>query len=541
MTSPAHSATVGDDVSLAGRIAASNDSESAQDSRTRFAFLAETSRCLSDSLDFGSTLATVTGLALPHFGTWCMVDVIESDGSIRRVAVIHPDVVKQTAAREFYNAHPPCKDDPIGAPRVIRTLESEFVIVAAADTLEDLPDEAHRNLLRELGATSFLMVPMRARGRTLGAITFVSDGQRHYDDADLLLAEDLGRRCAMAIDNARLFRESQDLRMSAERALTLAESAREDAAYAAQRAEALRAAADVARGEAETANKSKETFLATMSHEFRTPLGIILGYVGLLNDEVAGSINDAQRKQLQRIGTASTHLMRLIEEILTISKVNAGRGAPDLENVDLTAVLRDAVALLVPMAESKRLSLVLDLPDEPIVFSTDAVKFRQIVFNLVANAVKFTKVGEVRLSLREEEADQALVLRVSDTGIGISPADAEHLFESFWQARETGQRYPAGTGLGLSITRQLARLLGGDVQVESNPGQGSTFIVTLPRLRSTMPELASGVAPGIQRERRRKRHDVPAPIPAADETVLKSPRIDGTAPPRDQVTRNTSS
>src|SRR5947207_6929403 len=227
-----------------------------------------------------------------------------------------------------------------------------------------------------------------------------------------------------------------------------------------------------------------------MSHEFRTPLGIVLGYVGLLNDEVAGPINDGQRKQLQRIGTASTHLLRLIEEILTISKVKAGRSEPDLQTVDLSALLRDAVALLAPMAEAKRLALALDLPEHPIVFPTDPGKFRQIVFNLAANAVKFTKAGEVRLRLREE--DGQLVLCVSDTGIGVSQEDVEHLFESFWQVRDSGQRYPAGTGLGLSITRQLAQLLGGDVSVESTPGQGSTFIVRLPRLKASASVPALG-------------------------------------------------
>jgi signal transduction histidine kinase len=281
-------------------IDAGGEEESPQHSRTRFAFLAETSRCLSHSLDFQSTLETVAGLALPHFGTWCMVDIIEADGTIRRVAVIHPDAAKQAVAREYYEVHPPCKDDPIGAPRVIRTSE--------------------------------------------------------------------------------------------------------DAAYAAQRAEALRAAADAARTEAETANKSKEYFLATLSHEFRTPLGIVLGYVGLLNDEVAGPINEGQRKQLQRISTASTHLLRLIEEILTLSKMNAGRGEPNIEMVDLSALLRDAVALLAPMAEAKRLTLALELPEVPLVFPTDP-------------------------------------------GIGISQDDADHLFESYWQVRQSSP-YPAGTGLG---------------------------------------------------------------------------------------------
>jgi signal transduction histidine kinase len=448
-------------------------------SRTRFAFLAETSRCLADSLDFQSTLETAAGLALPHFGTWCMVDVVEPDGTISRVAVIHPDATKQAIARDYYTAHPSRKDDPIGAPRVMRTLESEFVVVASVDALDELADDQHRNLLRELGARSFLMVPMRARGRTLGAVTFVSDAQRSYDDADLLLAEDLGRRCAMAIDNARLYREAHDARVSAEDASARAETAREDAAYAAQRAEALRAAADTAREEAETANRSKASFLMTMSHEFRTPLGIVLGYVDLLIDEIAGPVNEAQRKQLQRIGTASRHLLRLIEEILTISQVNAGRGELRLEEVDLSALLRDAAALLAPMAECKGLALPLVLPDEPIVFPTDPGKFRQIVFNLTANAVKFTSTGEVRISLSED--DQGVVLRVSDTGPGIRPEDAKHLFESFWQARESAARDTRGTGLGLAITRQLARLLGGDVRVESTPGEGSTFTVRLAR------------------------------------------------------------
>jgi signal transduction histidine kinase len=419
-----------------------------------------------------------------------MVDVVEPDGAICRVAIIHPDATKQAVARDYYASHPTRRDDPIGAPRVIRTSESEFVVVASGDAVGEVADEGHRDLLRELGARSFLMVPMRARGRTLGAVTFVSDAQRSYDDADLLLAEDLGRRCAMAIDNARLYREAHDARVSAEDASVRAESAREEAAYTAQRAEALRAAADAAREEAETANRSKASFLTTMSHEFRTPLGIVLGYVGLLEDQVAGPVNDAQRKQLQRIGAASRHLLRLIEEILTISQVNAGHGEVHLEAVDLSALLRDAAALLAPMAESKGLALPLVLPDEPIVFPTDPGKFRQIVFNLAANAVKFTAAGEVRISLQAEAND--VVLRVSDTGVGITPEDAERLFESFWQARNSAARHSQGTGLGLAITRQLARLLGGDVGVESTAGEGSTFTVRLARPGS---EPASAPAP----------------------------------------------
>jgi GAF domain-containing protein len=221
---------------------------------------------LAGSLDCQSTLATAAGVALPHFGTWCRVDVIEAGGTISRVAVIHPDAAKQQMARDYYAAHGAREDDPIGAPRVIRTSESEFVIVAASDTIDAVADDMHRDLLRALGARSFLIVPMRARGRTLGAITFVSDGQRQYDDADLLLAEDLGRRCAVAIDNARLYGEAEAARATAEKTTALAEAAREDAAYAAQRADALRASAESAREVDEAATKANASFLTTMSH-----------------------------------------------------------------------------------------------------------------------------------------------------------------------------------------------------------------------------------------------------------------------------------
>jgi signal transduction histidine kinase len=434
-----------------------------RDARTRFAFLAETSRLLAASLDFQSTLATAAGVALPHFGTWCVVDVIDSNGSINRVAAIHPDPVKQQMARDYYTAHPPHCDDPIGAPRVIRTAESEFVVVAASDAIDDVPEDAHRDLLRALGARSFLIVPLRARGRTLGAITFVSDDLRVYDDADLLLAEDLGRRCAMAIDNARLYGEAQ--------------AAREQASYAAQRADGLRGIAEAARVEADAANTAKASFLTRMSHEFRTPLGVVLGYTGLLAEGIAGPINDAQRLQLRRIDTAANHLLALVEEILTLSRINAGYGEARLEELDLSALLGESCALLAPMANIKGLTLTLDVPPAPVRFRTDGGKFRQIVFNLTANAVKCTKTGGITVSL--VDAQHEVFLRVADTGVGISPAEAERLFDSFWQGRHADGPH-GGTGLGLTITRQLAQLLGGDVELERSSEAGSTFLVRLP-------------------------------------------------------------
>lgn len=437
--------------------------------RTSPGFLAETSRCLAGSLDYEITLATSAGLALPHFGTWCMVDVVEPDDAIRRVAVIHPDADKQRLARDFYALHPPDREDPLGAPRVIRTREPEFVL-AHDEVLEGISQEEHRSLLKGLGAQSFLMVPMCARGRTLGAITFVSDTRRQYDPADLLLAEDLGRRCAMAVDNARLYAESQE-------AHRVAEVARKAATLTAQRAEELLSEANLARHEATAAEHAKNTFLGTISHEFRTPLTAVQGFSDLLMDENSGPLTEGQRHQVKRIRTASDHLLTLIEEILGFARQQAGRTAARLRDVDLVRATLDAATIVEPLAAAKGLRLVLRVPEGPIPFLTDAGKLRQIILNLAANAVKFTEEGEVRLEL--EVVDGSVLLRFSDTGIGIAPEHAERVFDAFWQADQTDGRV-GGTGLGLAVARQLAELLHGEVTLEARPEGGSLFTVRLP-------------------------------------------------------------
>lgn len=439
------------------------------DPDSRLAFLAETSRCLADSLDYETTLATSAGLALPHFGTWCMVDVVEPDDAIRRVAVIHPDAQKQRLAREFYETHPPGRSDPLGAPRVIRTRESEFVL-AHDEVLEGIPEEGHRSLLQALGARSFLMVPMCARGRTLGAITFVSDTRRQYDPADLLLAEDLGRRCAMAADNARLYAASRE-------ALRVAEAAREAATLTARRAEELLGEANLARHEAAAAEHAKETFLGTISHEFRTPLTAVQGFADLLIDESSGPLTEPQRHQVGRIRAASDHLLTLIEEILGFARQQAGRTEPRLSEVDLVRATLDAATIVEPLAVAKGLRAVLRVPEGPVPFLTDAGKLRQIILNLAANAVKFTEEGEVRLEL--ELGGGTALLRFSDTGIGIAPEHAERVFEAFWQVDQTNGRV-GGTGLGLAVARQLTEMLDGEVSLEPGAEGGSVFTVRLP-------------------------------------------------------------
>jgi signal transduction histidine kinase len=286
-----------------------------------------------------------------------------------------------------------------------------------------------------------MIIPMQAHGRTLGALTLIgAESGRSFTEADLPVAEELARRSALAIETAELFQA------------------------------------------AAAANRAKSEFLASMSHELRTPLNAILGYTSLLAEGITGPVSPPQQEQLLRIRASATHLLGLIDEVLSFSRLEAGRERLSIHGVDVRRVMDEAAALVRPMAAAKKLPLEIAPPDgadEQLHLRTDVLKLRQILVNLLTNAVKFTDHGSVTLSARADGDD--VVFSVADTGIGIPPAHLEHVFDAFWQVEQAASRRVGGTGLGLSVTRRLARLLGGDVTVESTAGQGSTFSVRLPR------------------------------------------------------------
>jgi signal transduction histidine kinase len=235
----------------------------------------------------------------------------------------------------------------------------------------------------------------------------------------------------------------------------------------------------MAREEAERANQAKGNFLAVMSHELRTPLSAIIGYEELLADEITGPINDGQRQQLSRIKASARHLLQLIDEILTYSRAEVGREAVDIETVPLQAVIDDAVALVAPMADDKGVALTCTPLDAVTPIRTDAQKVRQIVVNLLSNAIKFTERGG-SVAVIVQTSERRVVIEIRDSGIGIAGEFLDRIFEPFWQVEQKATRTAGGTGLGLSVSRRLARMLGGDIDVESTVGVGSTFIVTLP-------------------------------------------------------------
>jgi signal transduction histidine kinase len=260
-----------------------------------------------------------------------------------------------------------------------------------------------------------------------------------------------------------------------------------------QRGELVRQAmlerASAAREEAERASRAKDEFLAVMSHELRTPLHAIIGYGSLLAQGIPGPVNDMQQGQLARISASATHLLTLIDQVLTLSRP-AGEEQAACETVSVAAVCADAVAMVEPLAGQKGLVLHVELPAAPLTMDTDPGKLRQALVNVLGNAVKFTPRGTVRLRVWAESSDDMVAFEIQDTGPGIAPAHLERVFESFWQADQGHARRAGGVGLGLHVTRQLVRLLGGDVTVTSRIGEGSCFVIRLPRRSAPVPVAA---------------------------------------------------
>jgi signal transduction histidine kinase len=233
-----------------------------------------------------------------------------------------------------------------------------------------------------------------------------------------------------------------------------------------------------ARLEAETASRAKSEFLAVMSHELRTPLSAIIGYEELLYDGITGPVNENQRTQLGRIKASATHLLSLIDEVLTLSRVEAGREVTHPERIPVFAALHEATVLAEPLAREKGLALeVVRVPRDLEVWA-DPTKLRQIILNLLTNAIKFTDKGSVKME--SHKYDDRIEIVVRDTGIGIAPEDHDRVFDTFWQVEQKSTRKVGGTGLGLSVSRRLARLMNGELTVTSNLGAGSTFTLRLP-------------------------------------------------------------
>jgi PAS domain S-box-containing protein len=405
----------------------------------RLAFMSEASRLLSESLDYEATLTRATQLSVPTLGDWCMMDLLEEGGAIKRVKVACVDPALEPLVRDTVRFPPVLKPHSRHAPSRAM-VEGRAVLVEDADDaykVEVAFGPEHLAHMRAIGFKSIMSVPLVARGRTLGVITFLAIAPgRRFTRADLETAEDLARRAALAVDNGRLYREAQE------------------------------------------AVRVREEFLQVASHELKTPLTPLSLKLQMLARMVDAFLPERRPRLMADIDMMLQQVKRLsslMDELLDVSRISSGRFLLTMELVDLSALVRDTVARFEPEVLRMGGRLDVDIP-ETLDGVWDRQRLEQVMTNLLSNALKYGGGRPVRVRVWRD-GDRAGVM-VRDEGIGIAPEALSRIFEKF--ERAVSERHYGGLGLGLYITRQIVEALGGTIRAESAPGQGSTFTVELP-------------------------------------------------------------
>jgi PAS domain S-box-containing protein len=414
----------------------------------RAAFLAEGSRVLGSSFDYQTTLASLTRLAVPTLADYCTVDVIGRDGAIERVGVAHVVPEKEPLLWEITQyvqagapmvAHLRCAL-VTGEPTLIPTVDE-----AAVDTYA--VDEEHGRLLRALAPRSLVCVPLALAGRTLGAmVLYSSESGRQFGPDDLAVAEELARRAALAVENARLF------------------------------------------SEAEQATRARDQVLGVVAHDLRNPLGTILMASELIAETVAA--DSPARRAAGMVQRAGERMNRLIQDLLDVKRIENGRLAVEARPVAAAALLAEALEMLRPLAGASGIELVSEGDDLPNVCA-DPQRVQQVLSNLIGNAIKFTPRGG-RITLGASRGDRELRVAVADTGSGIPAEQLPHVFGQFWQGSRTDRR---GIGLGLAIAKGIVDAHGGRIWVESTVGVGSRFLFTLPVYAGPVVDAAQAILP----------------------------------------------
>jgi signal transduction histidine kinase len=313
--------------------------------------------------------------------------------------------------------------------------------------LPDIEDSSYEPRLRSLmahsGYRASLAVPLLREDRIVGGLVVLRKSPGEFAPELVNLLQTFAAQSTVAIQNARLFREIE-------------EKGRQ----------------------LEIAGKHKSQFLANMSHELRTPLNAVLGYTKLILNNIYGEAPEKIREVLARVEQSGRHLLGLINDVLDLSKMEAGQLSLSLTDYSMKEVVQTVFTALESLAAEKKLALKVTLPAGLPLGRGDERRISQVLLNLVGNAIKFTEIGEVKV--QAAASDGSFVVSVSDTGAGIAPADQQKIFEEFQQADSSSTRKKGGTGLGLSIAKRIIELHGGRIWVESSPGKGSTFWFTLP-------------------------------------------------------------
>ena len=460
-------------------IQAREEAEAARDraeaAKRRVEFLANASSALSESLDLNVSLTRVAQLAVPAIADWCTVVLADQHGVLQRIAVVHRDPEKLRLTQEYKTRFPPSQHK---APEFLAVLETGMPVLTEhvdRDLLRRAAqNEDHVRVLEELGVASSIMVALRSPNKKpMGVLSFVlSDETRTYAEEDVALAKDLSSRVVLAIENARLYQAEQAAR-------AVAQKQRDELAVVASDS---RAAEEQLRRQAallEEAVQSRDTFLSVASHELKTPLTpMALRLQALVRAADAQPPSPFLKQVRAYTETASKQIRRLtslVDELLDVSRIAAGKLDLEREDIDLAVVVREVAARFEAQAARAGSTLSLELP-EFLALHLDKLRLEQVISNMLDNAIKYGPGKPIQISLRREQGK--VVLAVKDQGIGIAPDQRERIFERFERA-VSGRNY-GGLGLGLYITRTIVQAMGGQIRVASELGNGATFTVELP-------------------------------------------------------------
>jgi GAF domain-containing protein/CheY-like chemotaxis protein/anti-sigma regulatory factor (Ser/Thr protein kinase) len=421
--------------------------------------LGEVSQALSSTLDLDAVLSTIVSRAKQLTGTDAC-SVWEYDRRAEEFNFLTTDNMDDELIEVARRT--PIRRGQGNMGRLAVTREP----VQVADILAE---GAYRGPLRDVlvrtGNRALMSVPLLLEDQLIGALTVNKKTPGEFPPAIIDLLRTFASQSALAIQNARLFREIEDKGR-----------------------------------QLELADRHKSEFLANMSHELRTPLNAIIGYSEMLQEDAADQGAEPLIDDLKKINAAGKHLLELINAVLDLSKIEAGKMELYLESFEVDGLVRDVVSVIQPLAAKNANRLEVHCGDEVGTMRADLTKVRQALFNLLSNACKFTDRGAISLAVSRDsrEGPESIVFRVRDTGIGMTPEQLARLFEAFSQADAATTRKYGGTGLGLALSRRLCRMMGGDVTVESEAGRGSTFTIRLPaQVSEATPEVpaASAAAP----------------------------------------------